>query len=69
MEMLLKCDVSELLGHERIVYAFLDDDEKVTIKINAKYGVMGGNENKYVFNLKKIHLFDEITTNSILFKE
>ena len=69
MEMLLKCDVSELLGHERIVYAFLDDEEKVTIKINAKYEVMGGNENKYVFNLKKIHLFDEITTNSILFKE
>ena len=68
-EMKLVCDLSELLGHERIVYAFLDEEEKITIKINAKYEVMAGDENKYVFNLKKIHLFDEITTNSILFKE
>ena len=68
-EMKLVCDQSELLGHERIVYAFLDEEEKITIKINAKYEVMAGDENKYVFNLKKIHLFDEITTNSILFKE
>ena len=68
-EMTLKCDVSELLGHERIVYAFLDEEEKITIKINAKYEIMSGDESKYVFNLKKIHLFDENTTDSILFKE
>ena len=68
-EMTFKCDVSELLGHERIVYAFLDEEEKITIKINAKYEIMSGDESKYVFNLKKIHLFDENTTDSILFKE
>ena len=68
-EMKLKCDISELLGHERIVYAFLDEEQKITIKVNAKYDVMAGDERNYVFNLKKIHLFDEITTASILFKE
>ena len=67
--MKLKCDISELLGHERIVYAFLDEEQKITIKVNAKYDVMAGDERNYVFNLKKIHLFDEITTASILFKE
>ena len=68
-EMKFKCDLSELLGHERIVYAFLDEEQKLTIKVNAKYEVMSGDENDYVFNLKKIHLFDENTTESILYKE
>ena len=68
-EMKFKCDISELLGHERIVYAFLDEEQKITIKVNAKYEIMAGDESSYVFNLKKIHLFDENTTESILFKE
>ena len=65
----LVCDLSELLGHERIVYSNLKDDEKIVVKISAKWKINTGDEAKYVFNLGKVHLFDEDSTESILFSE
>ena len=64
----LTCDLSELLGDEKIVYAFIKDDTRLTIKTNAKYDIKQGDKNKYVFDLSKIHFFDEDTTDNILLK-
>ena len=64
----LECDISELLGHERIIYTFLNKEERVTIKVNAKWDIKQGNKEKYVFNLGHIHIFDEDSTDNILFK-
>ncbi len=64
----LKCDLSELLGNERVIYAFLKEGEKITIKTNAKYNIKQNETNQYVLELKKIHLFDGVTQESILIK-
>ncbi len=64
----LKCNFVELLGYERIVYTEIKD-EKISIKVNAKWNIKQDDSNKYVFNLKKTHLFDEDTTESVLFEE
>ena len=61
----LKCDLSELLGHERIVYAYLGE-ERIIIKVDAKWNIKQGEDKKYVFNLAHTHLFDEDSTDSIL---
>ncbi|MCQ2742476.1 MAG: hypothetical protein MJ239_04175 [Bacilli bacterium] len=58
------CDVAELLGYERIIYGNVDK-QKLTIKINAKYGVAIGEKKKYVYDVDKIHFFDPETTNAI----
>ena len=63
----LECDLSELLGHERIVYTVLGD-EKVIIKIGAKWNIKQGEEKDYVLNLGGIHIFDEDSSESILFE-
>lgn len=62
----LKCDMSELLGHERIVYTDLNDKERIVIKVNAKWDIKSGDDNKYVFNLERLNIFDPITTRNIL---
>ena len=63
----LECDLSELLGHERIVYTVLGD-EKVIIKIGAKWNIKQGEAKDYVLNLGGIHIFDEDSSESILFE-
>ena len=67
-EFSMDCDMSELLGHERIVYGYLKDDERVVVKISAKYNVQQGDTNKYVLNLKSTHIFDGDSTENILLK-
>ena len=64
----LTCDLSELLGNERVVYAYLKEGEKITIKTNAKYNIKQNDKNLYVFELKKIHLFDGVIQENILLK-
>ena len=65
----LECDISELLGHERIIYTFFNPDERVVIKVNAKWNIKQGDKNQYVFNLKNARLFDEDSTENFLFEE
>ena len=67
-EFSMDCDMSELLGHERIVYGYLKEDERVVVKISAKYNVQQGDTNKYVLNLKSTHIFDGDSTENILLK-
>ena len=61
----LTCDISELLGHERIVYTYIGED-RLVIKINAKRDIKQGDIAKYCFDLDAIHLFDEETTENII---
>ena len=63
----LECDMSELLGHERIIYSYLKEDERVTIKVNAKWNIKSGDKNPYILNLGRTCLFDEETSENILF--
>ena len=62
----LVCDMSELLGHDRIIYTELNDKERIIIKVNAKWAIKSGDENKYVLNVGRINIFDPETTRSIL---
>ncbi len=64
----LKCDLSELLGHERIIYTVLGE-EKIIITVDAKWNIKQGEEKDYVFNLSHTHLFDEDSTDNLLFGE
>ena len=61
----LECDLSELLGHERIVYAYINED-RVIIKINAKREIKQGDNAEYCFDLDAVHLFDEETGENII---
>ena len=61
----LQCDLSELLGHERIIYALLGE-ERVIIKVDAKWNIKQGEEKQYVFNLAHTHIFDEDSTENTL---
>ena len=61
----LTCDISELLGHERIIYTYMGED-RLVIKINAKRDIKQGDVAKYCFDLDAIHLFDEETTENII---
>ena len=61
----LQCDLSELLGHERIVYALLGE-ERIIIKVDAKWNIKQGEEKQYVFNLAHTHIFDEDSTENTL---
>ena len=63
----LACDMSELLGHERIIYTYLKEEERVVIKVNAKWAIKAGDTNEYTFNLDRINIFDPETTENILF--
>ena len=63
----LKCDMSELLGHDRIIYTDLNENERIIIKVNAKWMIKSGDENKYVFNLAKLNIFDPETTRNVVF--
>ena len=64
----LQCDLAELLGHERIVYTLLGE-ERIVIKVDAKWNIKQGEEKQYVFNLAHTHIFDEDSTDNILFGE
>ena len=60
----IKCDVSELLGHELAVYGKING-QKVVIKTSAKYKIDENDINNYVFNEKHIHFFDKETGKCI----
>ena len=57
----LRCDISELLGYEKIVYGNLDK-QRLTIKIPAKHNVRPNDVNKYCFDTDKVLFFDADTT-------
>ncbi len=60
----IEADVVELLGHELIVYGYLDK-QKLLIKTSAANEISVGDVIKVSLDMKKIHFFDPETTNHI----
>ena len=60
----IEADVVELLGHELIVYGYLDK-QKLLIKTSAANEISVGDVIKVSLDMNKIHFFDPETTNHI----
>ena len=58
------CDLSELLGHELIIYNYLGDN-RIVVKTTAIDEIKNGEEKEYCLDLDRIHFFDKETTNRI----
>lgn len=54
----LICDISELLGHESLIYTYIAD-EKFIIKASAKEKVPSGEKIECYFNLDNVKFFDK----------
>ena len=53
-----KCDISELLGHESILYGNLGET-RVVVKANSKSDIKDGAKIKIVFDLSSLHFFNK----------
>ncbi len=60
----MTCDLSELLGHELIIYDYLGDT-RIVVKTTAIDEIKNGEEKDYCLDLDRIHFFDKETTNRI----
>ena len=60
----MTCDLSELLGHELIIYNYLSDN-RIVVKTTAIDEIKNGEEKEYCLDLDRIHFFDKETTNRI----
>ena len=58
------CDVVELLGHELIIYTYLEG-QRLIMKTDANENVKQGDNIKINFNHAAVHYFDPDTTNQI----
>ena len=54
-------DVSELLGHELIVYGFIDG-QRIIIKTKSKFDINVGDKQNFIIDEMKIHFFDPAST-------
>ena len=61
----LSVDLSELLGHELIVYSYLAG-QRIIIKIQAGEEYPSGTKFNFKFSDNRVHLFDVDTTNRII---
>ena len=62
--MTLKCDISELLGRELIIYTDILG-QRIIIKTNATDDVQVADERAYSLDFDRIHFFDKETTRRI----
>ena len=60
----LTCDISELLGHELILYNYLGDT-RIVVKTTVVDEMKNGEVRDYVVDLDRIHFFDKDTTERI----
>ena len=60
----IKCDLSELLGHELIIYGLLGN-QKITINTSAINDIKQHTSNMFALNTNKMHFFDKETTMRI----
>ena len=61
----LKVELSELLGHELIIYTFIAD-QRIIIKVPAKVELKAGDTFVAEFDESMMHMFDKDTTNRIV---
>ena len=60
----LTCDISELLGHELIIYNYIGDT-KVLVKTTMTDNMDPGETKSYSIDLDRVHFFDKDTTERI----
>ena len=60
----LTCDLSELLGHELILYNFVGD-LRLVVKTTVVDEMKPGEEKEYALDLDRIHFFDKESTERI----
>ena len=63
----LACDISELLGHELIVYSYIGQ-QRIIIKTSANNEIDKEGKFAVCFDMSKIHFFDPETTLRIVGK-
>ena len=64
----IECDVVELLGHELILYGYLNG-QRITVKTSAIHDIQVHDKVRLTFDLSKAHFFDPKTTNRLVYKK
>ena len=64
----IECDVVELLGHELILYGYLNG-QRITVKTSAIHDIQVHDKVRLTFDLNKAHFFDPTTTNCLVYKK
>ena len=64
----IECDVVELLGHELILYGYLNG-QRITVKTSAIHDIQVHDKVRLTFDLNKAHFFDPTTTNRLVYKK
>ena len=64
----VECDVVELLGHELIVYGYMNG-QRIIVKTSAVNDIQVHDKINMTFDLNKVHFFDPVTTNRLVYKK
>lgn len=64
----IESDVVELLGHELIVYGYLNG-QRIILKTSANNDIQVHDKLNITFDMRKVHFFDPITTNVLVYKK
>ena len=64
----VECDVVELLGHELIVYGYMNS-QRIIVKTSAIHDIQVHDKVNFTFDLNKVHFFDPTTTNRLVYKK
>lgn len=64
----IECDVVELLGHELIVYGFMNG-QRIIVKTSANHDIQVHDKVDFAFDMAKVHFFDPNTTNRLVAKK
>ena len=61
----VECDVVELLGHELIIYGYING-QRIVVKTSATHEIQVHDKVNFTFDMAKVHFFDPETTNRIV---
>ena len=61
----VECDVVELLGHELIIYGYING-QRIVVKTSATHEIQVHDMVDFTFDMSKVHFFDPETTNRIV---
>ena len=64
----VECDVVELLGHELIVYGYMNS-QRIIVKTGAIHDIQVHDKVNFTFDMNKVHFFDPVTTNRLVYKK
>ncbi len=64
----IECDVVELLGHELIVYGFMNG-QRIIIKTSATHDIQVHDKLNFTFDMSRAHCFDPTTTTRLVYKK